>query len=280
MRRWFPRFRRGRRPKMNLAFGTAGIIGKAVLLPLFLLTFPCTAHAVDKAACVDAHEMSQQTRLQGKLDSSREQLLICAHATCPALVRHDCEKWLADLDTCRSLPRPDAKEAGAPVSTPAVAPASAPTVAPASAAPAPAVTRDGDAANSGVPPDLIAGSTHRPTIRATDAFHVPTLAWAAGALAVVSLGTAAYLGAGGMSQADVLRRTCAPRCDPDDVSGVRTRLRVADLSLLAGVGLTAFAGWTVWDAWKSSGRTSSADSGALSAMATDASLHVSYSATF
>ena len=56
----------------------------------------------DKRACIDASERAQASRLQGKLRSARDQLLVCARETCPTLIAHDCGQWLQEVGA--SLP--------------------------------------------------------------------------------------------------------------------------------------------------------------------------------
>jgi hypothetical protein len=62
------------------------------------LVFPPFAQAVEKVACVDAHARSQEFRQTNKLRHSRAQLLICADASCPVLVRADCVDWLSQIE--------------------------------------------------------------------------------------------------------------------------------------------------------------------------------------
>jgi hypothetical protein len=56
------------------------------------------AHADPVDACIATAEEAQRLRLDGKLTRSRENLLACAQATCPAVVRSDCSRWLAEVD--------------------------------------------------------------------------------------------------------------------------------------------------------------------------------------
>jgi len=74
----------------------------------------------------------------------------------------------------------------------------------------------------------------------------PRAALLPGGLAVVALAGAAFFGWRGLSQAADLGRACAPDCDPAQVSPVRRQLLIADLSLLAGVGLGAVTAWIIW----------------------------------
>ena len=56
------------------------------------------AWAYDKQACVRASDDAQTLRLNGKLRAARDQLLVCAHASCPAIVRSACTQWMAEVD--------------------------------------------------------------------------------------------------------------------------------------------------------------------------------------
>jgi hypothetical protein len=68
-----------------------------------------------------------------------------------------------------------------------------------------------------------------------------------GSAAGLALATGAYLGLSGRSTAQDLRDTCAPGCDPAQVSSVRSRLLVADLTMLTGVLCAGAAAWLLWD---------------------------------
>jgi hypothetical protein len=83
----------------------AGALG-AVLWLLILLAGTGLTHAdaprADADSCLRAHEEAQLQRLKGRYLAAREQLLQCAQAACPALVRGDCKTWLGEVET--SLP--------------------------------------------------------------------------------------------------------------------------------------------------------------------------------
>jgi hypothetical protein len=62
-----------------------------------------SAHAdVTKQDCVDANTKAQSLQRDGKLRASRDALLVCASASCPAIVRDDCTQQLDALN--RKLP--------------------------------------------------------------------------------------------------------------------------------------------------------------------------------
>jgi hypothetical protein len=56
------------------------------------------ALAFDKQTCATAYETAQQLRNELKLRRAREQLLVCGHSSCPAVVTKDCNAWLTQVD--------------------------------------------------------------------------------------------------------------------------------------------------------------------------------------
>lgn len=56
------------------------------------------AHASDKHACLVASDAGQAKTLDGKLLEARRDLLTCADASCPEIVRTACADWLTALD--------------------------------------------------------------------------------------------------------------------------------------------------------------------------------------
>jgi len=52
----------------------------------------------NKSACRDAYEASQLRRRAGELVVARAQLRICGGEDCPAIMRSDCVRWLADVE--------------------------------------------------------------------------------------------------------------------------------------------------------------------------------------
>jgi len=54
--------------------------------------------AFDKQECVAAYESAQQLRNDLKMRRAREQLLVCGHSSCPAVVTKDCISWLTQVD--------------------------------------------------------------------------------------------------------------------------------------------------------------------------------------
>ena len=56
-----------------------------------------TAGELTKEQCLEAHSRGQDVREQGKLSLARKLFLVCAQASCPALVQNDCARFADDL---------------------------------------------------------------------------------------------------------------------------------------------------------------------------------------
>jgi len=209
--------------------------------------------AMDKISCVAAHETAQELRQRNLLAQSREQLLLCSDSRCPRLVTAECKVLLAELD---SLAVPDAtvvpSASGEVRTSEPFLPRQTTPQLPAPALPGPPVGETpAPLATSNPQPSIASGRLDAPIretappnarpARTSRAVLVP------GALAVAALGSAAYFGWRGLSAADELSRTCAPDCDPSQVAPVRRQLLIADLSLVAGVGLVTLTAWTAWN---------------------------------
>jgi hypothetical protein len=70
---------------------------------LFLAALsPAMSARADQEACLAAHERAQLERMHARYLEARQQLLLCAQAECPAVVRADCKGWLQEVES--SLP--------------------------------------------------------------------------------------------------------------------------------------------------------------------------------
>jgi hypothetical protein len=70
-----------------------------------VIAIASSARAEDRAEaekCANAAEESQGLHHDGKLMRAREQLLVCARPSCPAIIRKDCADWLVEVE--RNLP--------------------------------------------------------------------------------------------------------------------------------------------------------------------------------
>jgi len=84
---------------------TANAVATACTLAVLLATLSAApparaqgAPASEVDACANAAEESQPLRTAGKLTRAREKILVCARPVCPAAIRSDCAKWLAEVD--------------------------------------------------------------------------------------------------------------------------------------------------------------------------------------
>ena len=77
----------------------------SALVAAALLALPSTSRDAsaagrdEKEICVAASDQAQTLRDENKFRRAREALLTCARDACPGIVRKDCEKWLAELDS-------------------------------------------------------------------------------------------------------------------------------------------------------------------------------------
>jgi hypothetical protein len=71
------------------------VLVTALLAPMLV---GATARADERERCASASETAQHLRNQTKLRAARAELLQCARRVCPAIVRNDCEHWLAEID--------------------------------------------------------------------------------------------------------------------------------------------------------------------------------------
>jgi hypothetical protein len=70
---------------------------KRALSAFAIILSAASAHADDRASCVQAADRGQVARDQGKLSAARVEFTDCARASCPKLVTEQCTQWLAEL---------------------------------------------------------------------------------------------------------------------------------------------------------------------------------------
>lgn len=236
--------------------------------PLFLLAASLAAFALgseawaqkapSKQACISAHSEGQAARKDGKLRSARNKFLLCSSEVCPGVIRKDCSGWLGEVEA--SLPTlvfevkgPSGRdtsevrifEDGALLresldgQAVAVDPGERTfrfEIEGAEPREETVLVREGDKgrrvrvsfAEGGGGDDGDDGA-------AQAAAGPPAAAYVAGAVGLVGLASFATLGALGQAQKGDLEERCAPLCTDDEVSGVRTKFLVADVSLGVGV---------------------------------------------
>lgn len=225
---------------------------------MIALGVPSSARADDAThACVTAADDGQRLRDTGALTAARASFVACAAARCPALVRESCEAWLSELDARlptvvlgardaagndlsnarvtldgREIPRGLDGHAIAVDPGPHDLVFTAPGHRPASQH---LVVREGERLR----PIVVALSAEPPARSRSVAPLVVS-----GVVAAIGLGGFAALGLIGQHDKRALEDTCAPSrtCARDDVSAARTKLLLADVSLLVGIGgAAAFA---------------------------------------
>jgi hypothetical protein len=233
-----------------------------------------------KHACVEASDQGQSLRDEGKLRAAVDRFVACAREECPALVRKDCAAWLADADARlpsvvfvakdgrgRDLAEVRVSVDGALVTDRLDGRAfpidpgdhrvrfegAGLTIEES------IVLREGEkrrvvAATLAAPASKV--PVERPTVVRGP---IPTATYVLGGASLVAFGAFAWFGIQGKRDADALRATCAPACDPADRDAVRTKLVIADVAL--GIGVASAAGAIAFALW---GRSEQAPVVALS----------------
>jgi len=74
------------------------VVAAVALLALGSLGATAHARADSKQQCMAASDQGQQLRDDGHYQRARQAFVTCARDKCPAIVRRDCVKWLAELD--------------------------------------------------------------------------------------------------------------------------------------------------------------------------------------
>jgi hypothetical protein len=69
---------------------------RALALFFFACTLSASAHAQTNT-CLSAHENAQRARRNGQFLEAHKQLLVCAQASCPRVVRNDCTTWAGEV---------------------------------------------------------------------------------------------------------------------------------------------------------------------------------------
>lgn len=205
------------------------------------------APAADEA-CFQSYTEAQARRRKNELARAKESLKACLAPSCPALLRTDCQAWLAEIEA----------------ETPSIA---IDTDAP----PGPsAVTVDGRSVTLHEDvvldpgPHRIRVETARGAREVTIELHkgekkrrvlvsfaeavrpapptvttrpLPAGFWIASAVSVLALGTFGVAGGIGLQDQSSLEDRCAPRCPPEDSARVSRAFLVADVAL--GVSVVA-----------------------------------------
>jgi hypothetical protein len=216
--------------------------------------------APTREACVDAYEQSQVAIKRGELSKGRDLVRVCLDSACPPRLQADCATWLTEIETKqptivvsyrdrRNVQRTDVEVFvdGKSVATKldgrgiAVEPgAHTVRIQPADDQPMEEkrVVREGVKLDPvefsravKAPPTRIVLPPERP---------IPTMAFVAGGVGVLGFAGFTTFAILGKTAQNELDNTCVTNCTDVEVSKVRSRYLVADISLAVGVvGLTS-----------------------------------------
>ena len=228
------------------------------------------ALADDKTRCISASEQGQQLRDDGKYSQARDAFTTCSRDVCPAIVRRDCTRWLAELEELWPSVVFGAKdEAGRDLSAVRVTMDGKPLAGsvdgkPLFVDPGAHVFRFEAEGHAPMEQDVVmhasekgraidvqfgpGGGAVAPLPRsagngargspAPEAGDAPAWAWVLAGVAVVAFGTEAYFGVSGLSDRSNLEaQPCArtATCNSGSVQAVRNKFAVADVALGVGV---------------------------------------------
>lgn len=209
------------------------------------------------AECARDYEQAQEQRQAGKLLEARAELELCARDACPEFIRTDCVAWYADIQAELPTVVFAARSAGQDLSDVRVA--VGPRVLTARLDGQPVALDPGEyelefsarGMQSLAQHVLISrGERNRllrvelspvlsPNAASSPTHDVPPRSWllpgVLGGVAVLGLSGFAVFGAWGHSAESKLESTCLPDCRKDQISSVRTKYAVADVSLVVGV---------------------------------------------
>jgi hypothetical protein len=207
----------------------AGPLASALALALVSLA-PSRAQATEVHQCVQAAEIGQRLRDKEMLKAARGEFITCASDACPAVVRQECVRVLAQerLDGRRLEIDPGQHtlrfERGDRAGVGRSAPIDKQIL-----------VREGEK-NRFVDVVLDDGDKAAPPEAPRAAGKpFPLLGAVFAGVAVLGGVGFAYFAATGQSDVDHLRTTCAPRCAQGDVDSAKTKILVANVSLGLGV---------------------------------------------
>jgi len=209
--------------------------------------------APDKASCLEAHEQAQKLRTENKLAAAKARLLICAADACPSLVKVDCTKWLPEVDRDQPTVIFRAKEGTDDIDDVKVEIDGAVVAKSLDGKPIPVdpgahkvkLLREGAAP---IEQHLVIASGEKNRLVKV-VFAAPkeepepppaetgpgALPWILAGVGAAGIAGFAILGVTTRSRISELRGSCAPNCDPGEESSLRTRLILADVSLVVGL---------------------------------------------
>ncbi len=217
-----------------------------------------SAAADETLRCVQAYEQAQVLQKASKLIEAREQMLSCAHARCPEIVRNDCVQWLDALDT--HLPSivlgaigPDGHDAiavqvwidgrrmldrldGRALPTNPGPHQLRFVTAGAGPVDLEVLVRDGEVRRPLTVRFAMAGTPEGPSQ------PVPAASYVLWGLGVAGLASFATLGLKGRAELDNMAETCKPNCSQANEDAAWRKLAAADIS--GAIGLVSLAAGT------------------------------------
>ncbi|MBX3189176.1 MAG: hypothetical protein KF819_19290 [Labilithrix sp.] len=220
---------------------------------------------VDKAECIGHLDRAQSLQSARKFKDARASYLACTNPSCPELLREDCSRSLVDLDantpTVVFSARADghdiadvrvlldgealssALDGRAVALDPGAHVARFEAIGPRGGnVEIRVVAREGEK-NRPVTATF-AGTQEREAKPKTESGRVPVLPIILGGTGLLALGGSFYVRLNADSDADEMRRTCAPACDPGMRDALSDKLVVANVALGVGLGAIALAAAT------------------------------------
>ncbi len=243
----------------------ARILGAALASAFVLATSGAFADASNatsaKAACVESLDRAQAQQGKHHLRDARQSYMACSSEMCPAVVREDCARSLTELESTMPTAVFAATLDGADVDDVkvvldgdvvndhidgrAIAVDPGPHVARFLHASRPTVevkfvAREGEK-NRQIAAAFGASQQAKTPSKLEGQRRFPVLPIALAGVGTVALGSALFLRLNADSQADDLRSTCAPTCDPGARDALSEKLVMSNVSLAIGVGALAVA---------------------------------------
>jgi hypothetical protein len=228
-----------------------------------------------KKQCVSSYGEAQRLRRDGKLREAREQLILCSQVSCPASLRNECVPWLSEVEATMPSIVVEARDLqGRETSAVKIfvdgkllaerADGRSIDIDPGEhsvryeldnkSIEDTVVVREGEKARK-VRVDFSKLAAAPPTSSSSAAPLLappqepkperkqPIAAYALGGVGALALGSFAIFGLSGKSKQNDLMSNCAPNCAQSDVSTMRTRYLIADISLGVGVVSLGVATW-------------------------------------
>jgi hypothetical protein len=232
-----------------------------LVLGAALLSSATAALAATPEECIAASDRGQAKRDEGQLLSSRAEFVACAADSCPAMVKRECSRWLAEVDEripsiVISVKEPSGKDVLNPevsvdgVRVPVVGAGRAFQLDPGTHVVRASVPGSGPVEETILARERERGRTlilvARPLVTHDDAHaaqpgrKVPLASWLLGGVAVAGGGAFAYFWSSGMSRVSDLRESCSPYCTADQIDDARVPLTTARVAL--GIGIAAAVG--------------------------------------